>query len=60
MAKESCRVIDRAAQSFGLAHVCIENMPNIPVMLGITAQELGEIIDGTDLEVTFDIGHANT
>lgn len=59
-AKESCRVIDKAARSFGIGHVCIENMPNVPVMIGQTASELAEIIDGTDLEVTFDIGHAFT
>ena len=35
-------------------------MPNFPVMLGIQADELNEIIDGTDLSVCFDIGHANT
>lgn len=35
-------------------------MPNVPVMLGITAKELQEIIDGTNFEITFDIGHANT
>ena len=59
-ARESCRLLDRAAHEYGVASVCIENMPDFPIMLGITASELAEIIDGTDLRVTFDIGHANT
>ena len=59
-ARESCRILDRAAREFGIAHVCIENMPRIPVMLGVEAAELQSIVDGTDLGITFDIGHAHT
>jgi len=60
VAKESCRLLDRAAREYGIASVCIENMPDLPIMLGVTASELAQIIDGTDLRVTFDIGHAHT
>ena len=56
----SCRALEKAAHEYGLKHVCIENMPNVPVMLGGTADELSTIVDGTDLGITFDIGHANT
>lgn len=59
-ARESCRMLDRAAKEFGVEHVCIENMPRFPIMLGIEPAELEAIVDGTDLGITFDIGHANT
>jgi len=59
-AKNSARTLDRAAREFGGLNVCIENMPNVPMLLGITVGELESIVDGTDLKVTFDIGHSNT
>ena len=58
-AKNSMRMLDRASQEYGVT-ACIENMPNFPIMLGITADELNTIVDGTDLGICFDIGHANT
>ena len=59
-ANESCKAIEKLASEYGLAHVCIENMPNVQMMLGNTAEELHRIVDGTDLGITFDIGHAHT
>ena len=56
-AKISMKEIEHYSVEYGL-YACIENMPNFPVMLGIQADELKEIIDGTDLSVCFDIGHA--
>ena len=58
-ARISMKEIEHYSAEYGL-YTCIENMPNFPVMLGIQADELNEIIDGTDLSVCFDIGHANT
>ncbi|AGI47032.1 Sugar phosphate isomerase/epimerase [Thermoplasmatales archaeon BRNA1] len=58
-AKNSARFISRAANEYGL-RVCMENMPNVPMLIGTSVEELQEIVDGTDLGVTFDIGHANT
>lgn len=58
-AKASIRTIDRTASELGLA-VAIENMPNLPFFLGRTAESLASLVDGTDLGVCFDIGHANT
>lgn len=61
-AKRSMKTLDIAAKEYGLT-VCIENMPQMPgfdVMLGKTANELESIIEGTDLPVCFDIGHAYT
>ena len=58
-AKESVRALDRAVSDFDTI-VAIENMPSVPFFLGRTAAQLAEIVDGTDLSVCFDIGHANT
>lgn len=58
-ARSSMKVLDRLSAEYGLT-VAIENMPNIPVMLGQTASELEYIVDGTNLSICFDIGHANT
>lgn len=58
-AQDSMRLLDRAQAEYGV-RLAIENMPNVPVMLGITAEELDEIVGPTDLGICFDIGHANT
>ncbi len=57
--KQSLRMIDRYAQDLG-ACVVIENMPEVPFFLGRTAESLADLVDGTDLSICFDIGHANT
>lgn len=58
-ARESVGVIDRIVRDYDLT-VAIENMPAFPFFLGRTAEQLADIVDGTDLGVCFDIGHANT
>lgn len=58
-AKKSMRTLDRTASEYGIIFA-VENMPNFPPMLGKTASELHDIIEGTNLGVCFDIGHANT
>lgn len=58
-AKESMKALDGIADEYGVT-LAIENMPDMPFFLGRTASQLAEIIDGTDLSVCFDIGHANT
>lgn len=58
-AKESLRVMDRVVREYDLI-VAIENMPAFPFFLGRTAEQLADIVDGTDLGICFDIGHANT
>ncbi len=40
--------------------VAVENMPNLDFMLGRTPQELADLVEGTELGICFDIGHANT
>lgn len=58
-AKESLRVMDRVVREYDLI-VAIENMPAFPFFLGRTAEQLADIVDGTDFGICFDIGHANT
>lgn len=58
-AKRSLRILDRTANEYGLV-LAIENMPSFPPMLGKTAEELNELVDGTNLGICFDIGHAHT
>lgn len=59
LSRQSMRLINAAAKEYGVT-VAIENMPNVPFFLGRTAASLSSLIDGTDLSVCFDIGHANT
>ncbi|MDR0334368.1 MAG: sugar phosphate isomerase/epimerase [Methanomassiliicoccaceae archaeon] len=58
-AKRSVRTIDRLMNEFGIT-AAIENMPSFRFMIGSKAKELAEIIDGTNIGVCFDIGHAHT
>lgn len=58
-AHESVKAIARHVDGADV-RIGIENMPNPPFFLGRTASQLAEIVDGTDLGITFDIGHANT
>ena len=59
IARDSMRFLDRAAAEYGVTFA-IENMPDLPFFIGRTADQLASIIEGTDLSVCFDIGHANT
>lgn len=58
-ARHTMKSLDRASADLGVK-VVIENMPKMPIMLGETAEELAHIVEGTDLSICFDIGHANT
>jgi sugar phosphate isomerase/epimerase len=53
------KALDAAQKEYGVS-LAIENMPNAYFFLGRTAAELNEIVDGTELGICFDIGHANT
>jgi sugar phosphate isomerase/epimerase len=57
--KLSMRAIEKGAREYGVT-AAIENMPSFRIMMGQTPDELLELIDGTDLMICFDIGHANT
>jgi len=57
---ESLASIERASQEFGV-RVALENMPAMgPMTMGRTPQELFGLLNGYDLGVCFDIGHAHT
>lgn len=58
-AKESMKELEKASHEFGTT-LAIENMPDMYFFLGSKASELKEIVEGTDLGICFDIGHANT
>lgn len=58
-AKRSMKALDRMQDEYGVP-LAIENMPDVRFFLGRTAEALADIIDGTDLKVCYDIGHAHT
>jgi len=58
-AKRSLRTLDRMAQECGV-RLCVENMPGFRFFLGQTAKQMSELLDGTNLPICLDIGHANT
>ncbi len=58
-AKLAMRFFDKVSKEYGVT-MAIENMPVMPFFLGRTAASLAEIVEGTDLGICFDIGHANT
>ena len=57
--KRSLKAIEKGAREYGVT-AAIENMPSFAIMIGQTPEELLDLIDGTDLKICFDIGHANT
>ena len=57
--KQSMKKIDKGAKEYGVT-VAVENMPSFLFMMGQTPEELLHLIEGTDLMICFDIGHANT
>ena len=58
-AKRSLRTIDRMAQECGV-RMCMENLPGFPFFLCHTAAEMTDLLEGTNLPVCLDIGHAHT
>jgi sugar phosphate isomerase/epimerase len=58
-AKVSMASLEEAQHEYGVS-VAIENMPDMYFFLGRKAEELAHIVEGTDLDICFDIGHANT
>ena len=57
--RRSMKAVESLQEEYGIP-LAIENMPNIPVMIGVTAGELASLVEGTDLGVCIDIGHAHT
>ena len=59
IARRSLKTIEKGAAEYGVT-AAIENMPSFGIMMGRTPEELLGLLDGTDLMICFDIGHANT
>ncbi len=57
--KRSLEEIDKVSERIGIK-VALENMPKFPILDGQTAGRIHELIDGTNLYVTFDVGHLYT
>ena len=55
----SLRTIDAKMKELGI-RVALENMPQMPHSMAKDPRELCTFLEGTDLGVCFDIGHANT
>jgi Sugar phosphate isomerases/epimerases len=58
-AKRSLKIMEKAAEELSVT-LAVENMPSFMIMMGQTPDELSRLIEGTDLKICFDIGHANT
>lgn len=57
--RRSLEEIDKTARRLDVK-VALENMPAFPILDGQTVERMFEFLDGTDLYVTFDVGHLNT
>ena len=58
-AKKSLRTLDRISREFGV-RMALENMPESSMMIGRSAEVMETLLEGTDMGICFDIGHANT
>lgn len=56
---KSIAELDKMSNNLGVK-LALENMANQDSIIGKTADELSRYIDGTDLGICFDVGHANT
>ena len=57
--KDALHAIDKIAKDCGVK-VALENMPAMPITMATDPKGLLELLEGTELGICFDIGHANT
>ncbi len=58
--RDSLKQIELASRDSGV-RVALENMPSMGAMtMGRTPEELFPLLDGLDMDICFDVGHANT
>ena len=57
--KDALHAIDKVAKECGVK-VALENMPAMPITMATDPKGLLELLEGTELGICFDIGHANT
>jgi sugar phosphate isomerase/epimerase len=57
--RSSLHTLDEWREEFGVK-LGVENMPSFPILDAQTPERLSELLEGTGLGVTFDVGHLNT
>lgn len=57
--KKAVEILGMTAEKYGIT-ACLENMPNLEDFYCRDPYELEGLIDGTNMKMTFDAGHANT
>jgi sugar phosphate isomerase/epimerase len=58
MNKKSLKTIDKQAEEYGVI-LALENLPRMWISLCHEARQIRELIDGTNMKICFDFGHAN-
>ncbi len=58
LTRESLKIIDRVAGELSIP-VALENMPSQKYSLCLAAAQMVEMLDGLELGICFDVGHAN-
>jgi sugar phosphate isomerase/epimerase len=58
MNKQSLIAIDKQAEEFGVI-LALENLPRMWISICHDAHQIRELIDGTNMKICFDFGHAN-
>jgi sugar phosphate isomerase/epimerase len=56
--KKSIQELDKLQEEYGVT-LALENMPKMWISLCHDAQQMKELIEGTDIKLCFDFGHAN-
>ncbi|UCE37132.1 MAG: sugar phosphate isomerase/epimerase [Thermoplasmata archaeon] len=56
--KNSMKELDRARGEYGIT-LALENMPRMWISLCHDAEQIKESIEGTEIKICFDVGHAN-
>ncbi len=55
----SLRELNEMAEDYGV-NVAVENMPNLDVTMGVTPEDMSDLLDGSGMSFCLDIGHAFT
>ncbi|MEM2944013.1 MAG: sugar phosphate isomerase/epimerase family protein [Methanomassiliicoccales archaeon] len=56
---KSLSEIEKASMDTGV-RVALENMPNMQISMGRTPDDLMRMLDGFEIDICFDVGHAHT
>ncbi|MEE9151233.1 MAG: sugar phosphate isomerase/epimerase family protein [Thermoplasmata archaeon] len=56
--KKSLMELDRAQEEYGVV-LALENIPTMWISLCSNAKEMKELIEGTNIKICFDVGHAH-